>query len=132
MFLASERKQAVIQMANVKLQNTTDELPLKVFKVLTDLDKDGYLQQLTLTGVRPKMNGHSAAEILASSTKESLGTETQISEALEFLHADQAGLITKVGIVAQQGKYAINWRSAFVSMQMMLIDRYVESTYGKH
>lgn len=88
MFLASERKQAVIQMANVKLQNTTDELPLKVFKALTDLDKDGYLQQLTLTGVRPKMNGHSAAEILASSTKESLGTETQISEALEFLHAD--------------------------------------------
>ena len=41
-------------------------------------------------------------------------------------------MITKVGIVAQQGKYAINWRSAFVSMQTMLIDRYVESTYGKH
>ena len=43
MFLASERKQAVIQMANVKLHNTTDELPLKVFKVLTDLDKDSYI-----------------------------------------------------------------------------------------
>ncbi len=76
MFLASERKQAVIQMANVKLHNTTDELPLKVFKVLTELDKDGYIQQLTLSGVRPKMNGHTAVEILAASSKEALGTET--------------------------------------------------------
>jgi|LauGreDrversion4_2_1035121.scaffolds.fasta_scaffold368516_1 hypothetical protein len=46
------------------------------------------------------MNGHTAAEILAASTKESLGTETQIGEALELLHADQAGLITKVGMIA--------------------------------
>lgn len=119
-------------MANVKLHNTTDELPLKVFKVLSDLDKDGYIQQLTLTGVRPKMNGHTAAEILAASSKEALGTETQIGEALEQLQADQAGLITKVGMVSQQGKYAVNWRAAFASMQSMLIDRYVESIYGKH
>ena len=35
-------------------------------------------------------------------------------------------------MVSQQGKYAVNWRAAFASMQSMLIDRYVESIYGKH
>jgi len=44
MFLAEERKVAVIQMANVKLYNTTDELPLKVFTVMRELDKDGFVQ----------------------------------------------------------------------------------------
>jgi hypothetical protein len=61
------------------------------------------------------MNGFTATEILAAS-KGNLGTETQVSEALEVLHADQAGLVTKVGMVAQQGKYAINWRGAFSSL----------------
>ena len=43
MFLAEERKAAVIQMAKVKLYNTTDELPLKIFSVLSELDKDGFV-----------------------------------------------------------------------------------------
>jgi hypothetical protein len=43
MFLAEERKIAVVQMANVKLHNTTDEMPLKIFMVMNQLDQDGYI-----------------------------------------------------------------------------------------
>lgn len=33
---------------------------------------------------------------------------------------------------ANQGKYAINWQTAFQSVQTMLLDKYVEKTYSSH
>ena len=117
-------------MAKIKLHNISDELPWKIFKTMCELDKDSFVQQLSLVVSRPKLNGFTASEILACNN--SLGTDAQVVEALESLHADKTGLITTSGMAAKQAKYAIDWHSAFSSLQQMLIEKYVEDIYGKH
>jgi len=51
-----------------------------------------------------------------------------VNEALKAIYADRANLITKVG----SEKYGINWKTSLISLQYMLIERYIESTYGAH
>ena len=62
------------------------------------------MQQLVSQDSKPKLHGFIASQLVRKGM-----TETQASDALISLHADQCNFITKVGIENQQGKYAINW-----------------------
>ena len=85
------------------------------------------MQSLKSQDEKPKLHGCTASQLASKGL-----TEAQASDALIALHADQCNFITKVGIENQQGKYAINWQAAFLSLQSMLIERYVEQTYCAH
>lgn len=131
-FVADERKKAVMEMARTKLHHSTDDSLFKVFQAMSELDQDAHGHQLASQDIKPKLHGFTANTI-QSLKKASLNlTENQVSDALQALHADQCNFVTKVGIEQGLGKYAVNWQSAFVCLQQMLVEKYVEQTYGPH
>lgn len=60
-------------------------------------------------------------------------SESRIASALNILSGDQSEIITKVGYdqQLQLSRYAINWKAAFKSVQITLIDAIIAGSYGQ-